>query len=217
MSEALDGDDTNQYVPPHLVSTTATNHSNGSQDQATMPSLQQHSAIHNEPTPTSNTATAGDTIIPLEQDESTQTGGPLWKLAGEEVQQEQVNPTNPNHNNNKWAETFKARTRSCADPNAIASNSTTTNADLRATPPPPQDVVAVMVPSDQIVYPDRDVLPVAQLLILGMVGILIAWLGNAVVGTSCSFASVDVTLGQKDVELHFGLYKHSTGERGLNG
>ena len=216
MNQATNSD-TNKYVPLDLVSTTTTNITNsGSQEQATVRSSQQHTAIHNESTGTSNTATTAAIRTPLEQEESTQTGGRLWKLAGEEVQQEQVNPANQNHNN-KWAETFKARTRSCAEPNAIASNSTTANTDLRATPPPPTDVVAVMVPNDQLVYPDRDVLPVAQLLILGMVGILVGWLGNAVVGTSCYFASVDVTVGQKEMALHFGLYKYSTGESGLNG
>lgn len=212
MNQATNIDDNNQYVPPDLVSTTATN-TNGSQDQTTVLSLQQHAPTDNESTPTSHTAATDATRTPLEQEESSnQTGGRLWKLAGEEVQQ--VGPTT--NNNNKWAETFKARTRSCADPNAIASNNSTTT-DLHTTPPPPSDVVSVMVPNDQLVYPDRDVLPVAQLLILGMVGILVGWLGNAVVGTSCYFASVNVSTGQKEVELHFGLYKYSTVESGLNG
>lgn len=213
-----------------------------------MASLPQHSHIHTESTSSVATAPTATTStkMPLVHEESTPKsgeggGGRLWKLAGEEAQhqqqqEQQVGRTNSNQiinsnsNNNKWAETFKARTRSCAEPNATTSTTnttattTTTTTAMNANPDitstmnlPPPDVVAVTVPTDQLVFPNRDVLPVAQLLILGMVGILVGWLGNTVVGTSCHFASIDVSVGQKEIALHFGLYKYSTVESGLNG
>ena len=60
---------------------------------------------------------------------------------------------------------------------------------------------------------------VAQLLIIGIIGILVGWLGNSVVGTSCHFASVSVQVGEYGdwFSLHFGLYKYSTVDSSLNG
>jgi hypothetical protein len=60
---------------------------------------------------------------------------------------------------------------------------------------------------------------VVQLLVIGLVGILLAWLGNFFVSSSCHFASVPVTVGQYgDVfPLHFGLWNYSPIESALNG
>lgn len=60
---------------------------------------------------------------------------------------------------------------------------------------------------------------VVQLLIIGLVGILMAWLGNFFVSSSCHFASIPVSVGQYgDVyPLHFGLWNYSPVDSALNG
>ena len=60
---------------------------------------------------------------------------------------------------------------------------------------------------------------VVQLLIIGLVGLLLGWLGNFFVSSSCYFASVRVQVGQGgDVfELHFGLWNYSPVDSALNG
>jgi len=60
---------------------------------------------------------------------------------------------------------------------------------------------------------------VVQLLIIGLVGMLLGWLGNFFVSSSCHFASVPVTVGQNgDVfRLHFGLWNYSPVDSALDG
>jgi hypothetical protein len=60
---------------------------------------------------------------------------------------------------------------------------------------------------------------VVQLLIIGLVALLLGWLGNFFVGTSCNFASVDVYVGQNSevFSLHFGLWKYSPVDSAFNG
>ena len=60
---------------------------------------------------------------------------------------------------------------------------------------------------------------VVQLLVIGLVGILLAWLGNFFVSSSCYFAAVPVAVGQNgDVfPLHFGLWNYSPADSALSG
>jgi hypothetical protein len=60
---------------------------------------------------------------------------------------------------------------------------------------------------------------VVQLLIVGLVGLLLGWLGNFFVGTSCHFAELNVQVGQygDDFSLHFGLWKYSPADSALSG
>jgi hypothetical protein len=60
---------------------------------------------------------------------------------------------------------------------------------------------------------------VVQLLIVGLVGLLLGWLGNFFVGTSCHFAELNVQVGQygDDFSLHFGLWKYSPADSALTG
>jgi len=60
---------------------------------------------------------------------------------------------------------------------------------------------------------------VVQLLIIGLVGVLLGWLGNFFVSSSCYFASVPVQVGQNgDVfALRFGLWNYSPVDSALNG
>jgi hypothetical protein len=60
---------------------------------------------------------------------------------------------------------------------------------------------------------------VAQLLMIGLVGILFGWLGNFFVNSSCYFASVLVPIGQNGelFSLRFGLWNFSPVDSALNG
>lgn len=133
-----------------------------------------------------NTTKASSSSTSTIQQQHTEEGGRLWKLAGEQVVVVELEVHSP-RKKNQWTETFMARTRSCADPNASAIAANRLESSSSSSPMP------------------RDM---TQLLIVGMVGILVGWLGNAVVGTSCHFASV----GQS--ELPFGLYKYTVDSNG---
>ncbi|GAX16443.1 hypothetical protein FisN_19Lh021 [Fistulifera solaris] len=222
MSEAPK-DHENHYVAP-ILQETKTPMDNSTREKIDDDAQEKTQTVMNAITDATNkTANASDPPppVPFEQEQLTRNnnekgGVHLPQLAGEQIQHH----PQTNKNSNQWAETFKARTRSCANPNATtASTTATTNIDPSSTTvnPPPPDLVSVALPAHQLVFPNRDVLPVAQLLILGMVGILVGWLGNAVVGTSCYFASVNVTVQQKEKEMHFGLYKYSSADNGSNG
>jgi hypothetical protein len=58
-----------------------------------------------------------------------------------------------------------------------------------------------------------------QLLLIGLMGLLLGWLGNFFVGTSCHFVSVPVQAGQngENFRLHFGLWKYSPADSALSG
>ena len=60
---------------------------------------------------------------------------------------------------------------------------------------------------------------VVQLLIIGLMGLLLGWLGNFFVSSSCYFASVPVQVGQNGdtFPLHFGLWNYSPADSALNG
>jgi hypothetical protein len=167
--------------------------------------------------------------------DSALQGGRLWKLAGEQVQVSVCAPAEEEEEEEEeeeasfpattsypatterrkgvglpWAETFMERTRSRADP------------DMAPVTHPNGKQSMVRLEDEEYL---RDTglaqrrVKVAQLLIAGILGILVGWLGNAVVGTSCHFASVQVQVGQSNdmFSLHFGLYKYSTVDSSLNG
>ena len=59
-----------------------------------------------------------------------------------------------------------------------------------------------------------------QLLIVGLVGLILGWLGNFFVGTSCHFVNVPVQAGQNgqgNFPLHFGLWKYSPADSAMIG
>jgi len=60
---------------------------------------------------------------------------------------------------------------------------------------------------------------VAQLLIIGLMGLLLGWLGNFLVGTSCHFGSSRVQVGANgnQLTLHFGLWKYSPVDSAVSG
>jgi len=73
---------------------------------------------------------------------------------------------------------------------------------------------------------------VAQLLIIGLIGLLVGWLGNFLVSSSCFFAKIPVSVGGnvnnnnnndggggngQTFDLHFGLWKYSPVDSAMNG
>jgi hypothetical protein len=67
---------------------------------------------------------------------------------------------------------------------------------------------------------------VVQLLVLGIVGLLLGWLGNFFVGSSCHFVSSRIVVGNNyyngggnngEFALHFGLWKYSSTDSALTG
>lgn len=60
---------------------------------------------------------------------------------------------------------------------------------------------------------------VVQLLVIGLVGLMLGWLGNFFVGTSCYFGSSEVQVGANGdiLSLHFGLWKYSPVDAAVTG
>ena len=59
-----------------------------------------------------------------------------------------------------------------------------------------------------------------QLLLVGLLGLILGWLGNFFVGTSCHFVNVPVHAGgnyQGTFPLHFGLWKYSPADSAMSG
>jgi hypothetical protein len=117
----------------------------------------------------------------------------------------------------RLAETFMERMRSRADPDALCPP---------PTPPQPADQAQQMIYMDAhdagfIVNTEcaRKRVHVVQLLIIGLVGLLLGWLGNFYVATSCHFVSLKVAAGQNGAEfdLHYGLWKYSPADSAMSG
>ena len=58
-----------------------------------------------------------------------------------------------------------------------------------------------------------------QLLVVGLLGLILGWLGNFFVNTSCHFVNVPVRAGQNQgtFALHFGLWKYSPADSAMSG
>ena len=58
-----------------------------------------------------------------------------------------------------------------------------------------------------------------QLLFVGVLGLMLAALGNFLIGTSCHYVSVPVQAGQyqESFPLHFGLWKYSPADSAMSG
>ena len=165
-----------------------------------------------------------------------QQGGRLWKAAGMMAQnmtasrQRSSSPTLPRPRSG-IAETFLERTRSRADPNALYASPTTGSGGAGSDTKSQRTVARTMVElnkhdADETFLLNRYAgrvakkrVRVVQLLIIGLVGLLLAWLGNFLTGTACSFAAVDITAGQNGqvFALHFGLWKYSPPDSAFSG
>ena len=57
-----------------------------------------------------------------------------------------------------------------------------------------------------------------QLLLVGLLGLILGWLGNFFVGTSCHFVNVPVRAGNGgNFALHFGLWSYSPADSAMSG
>jgi hypothetical protein len=155
---------------------------------------------------------------------SKRQGGRLWKLAVvQEAGSDPHSPLNIDFDSlprrgpgARFAETFIERTRSRAVPDAPFDTSINQKKKyLNGTVRMSGDTRAILMNTGLAHKRVR----VVQLLIIGLVGLLLGWLGNFFVGSSCHFASVDVKVGQysNSFPLHFGLWKYSPADSALAG
>jgi hypothetical protein len=188
-----------------------------------------------------NHAKLGGTTL----DEDT-TGGRLWKMAGE-VAAGKVSLLGHDPRNGpvrQIKETFLERMRSRADPDALCvAIAPTVYSPLPQTPHmyPSRNSRMVKMPivlvSSSLSHPpsvdeyreDEAFLintglahkrvRVVQLMIIGLFGILLPWMGNLFVSSSCYFASVSAVIGSNgDVfPLHFGLWNYTPVSSVLDG
>jgi len=145
-------------------------------------------------------------------------GGPLWELAAQQARQRHHRPL--------WTEPLFVGMQSRAQP--LSEMSTLTERQYLVT-----NIVNDNDDDDDDDDEDfwsttpskaTERVHVTQLLCLGIVGILVGWLGNVVVGTSCHFASAPLLYDAPPDEnnnsgatVHYGLYKYSTIDASLNG
>ena len=176
-------------------------------------------------------------------DEDT-TGGRLWKLAGE-VAAGKVSLLGHDPRNGpvrQIKETFLERMRSRADPDALCvaiappvySTSPRTTSYISSS----QNARPILLVSSSLAHPPSDDelhredeaflintgiaqkrVRVVQLMMIGLFGILLPWMGNLFVSSSCYFASINVVVGGNgdSFPLRFGLWKYTPVSSVLDG
>jgi hypothetical protein len=172
-------------------------------------------------------------------------GGPLWRLAGEMAQQR--HPLLPK--NNPASQFFAQSYSSRAEVDAVPDSSSSSSTEQQQQQQQQQHNISIYMDhfhhhshhSSCILHHHLDVtdsseaeallidgtvarkrVRVAQLLIISWCGILLGWLGNFFVASSCYFVSVDFTVGGGNsdsnvFELHYGLWNYSPVDSALNG
>lgn len=138
-----------------------------------------------------------------------QEGGRLWKLAGEEVARRQAEG--------------RSNTPSKRLANSFLMSHMKSRAEVDASPPS-SNVISKHVDAEDEAFivstkPASKRVRVVQLLVIGLFGLLLGWLGNFFVASSCHFASVLVQVGQygDEFSLHFGLWKYSPADSAVDG
>lgn len=166
-----------------------------------------------------------------------QGGGRLWQQAGQAViSSSSATTTNdtskPSFRPRVLVEPLMDRMKSRADPNALIPN--TTKNPLDESPQSTQPAVLVAADHDDVVSFQKATalaqkrVHVTQLLICGLVGLLLGWLGTLLVGTSCDFAHKTIQVGGNnnynnnnnygaDFQVRYGLWKYSPVDSVLNG
>ena len=118
----------------------------------------------------------------------------------------------------KFAESIMARTRSRADTNALLNNST----DIETVEKPTRSMINIHAQEEGGFVENTAIARkrgrVVQLLTIGLLSFLIAFLGGFLVLSSCYFVSAAIQ-GENGAEydLHFGLWKYSPVESASQG
>lgn len=136
-----------------------------------------------------------------------QQGGRLWKAAIEEAERQSRQPRTREYS--KFALSLIERTQSRADPNALIPRQPLSSSVGKS-------ATMVKIGDNEDAFFLRTTLAkkrvrVVQLLVIGLVGLLLGFVGNFFVSTSCHFASVQIPTGGDDrlFWFHFGLWKYS--------
>jgi hypothetical protein len=147
-------------------------------------------------------------VISQSETEDSQ-GGRLWEKASQETEQSKNNRSlSPEAS--RFAESLMARTRSRAEPDAILSVST--SATERDSEKP--NMIRIEKQDEHYIFNTtlaRKRVHVVQLLAVGLLALLVAFLGSFWVQSSCHFVSASVEVGENDqvFELHYGLWKYT--------
>lgn len=118
----------------------------------------------------------------------------------------------------KFAESIMARTRSRADTNALLNNST----DIKTVEKPTRSMINVHAQEEGGFVENTAIARkrgrVVQLLTIGLLSFLIAFLGGFLVLSSCYFVSAAIQgENAEEYDLHFGLWKYSPVESASQG
>jgi hypothetical protein len=131
--------------------------------------------------------------------------------------------TNPYHDYAGLASNVNTHSRMLKMP-VVLSSSSLSNI------PPQQQQFSTSTDTDDALYREDEAflintglaqrrVRVVQLMIIGLFGILLPWMGNVFVSSNCHFASIHVVVGSYGnvYPLHFGLWNYSPVSSALNG
>lgn len=133
----------------------------------------------------------------------------MWREAQLQADNSKDRPLNPRAK--KFAESIMARTRSRADPNALFDNSP----NIEAIEKPTRSMIKLNAQEEGGFIRSTSIArkrgKVVQLLTIGLLSFLIAFLGGFLVLSSCHFLSAAIQVGEnaEELNLHFGLWKYS--------
>lgn len=136
-------------------------------------------------------------------------GGRMWRAAEIHAKNSKDRQSSPR--TKKFADSIVARTRSRADTDTLLTNVSS----LETTGRPPIRMIDVNAQEEGEFIKSTSIARkrerVVQLLTIGLLSFLIAFLGGFLVMASCHFVSVSIKdeSNGKDFDLHFGLWKYS--------
>jgi hypothetical protein len=150
------------------------------------------------------------------EDANDSKGGRMWQEAQLQADSSKDRELSPRAKN--FAESIMARTRSRADTNALLNNSS----NIETIEKPTRSMINVHAQEESGFVESTAIARkrgrVVQLLTIGLVSFLIAFLGGFLVLSSCYFVSAAIQ-GEngEEYDLHFGLWKYSPAESASQG
>eukprot|EP00751_Fragilariopsis_kerguelensis_P003382 CAMPEP_0170818988 /NCGR_PEP_ID=MMETSP0733-20121128/41132_1 /TAXON_ID=186038 /ORGANISM="Fragilariopsis kerguelensis, Strain L26-C5" /LENGTH=1049 /DNA_ID=CAMNT_0011179343 /DNA_START=51 /DNA_END=3200 /DNA_ORIENTATION=+ len=142
-------------------------------------------------------------------DDDGSKGGRMWQAAQLQANSSKNRPLSPRAK--KFADSIMARTRSCADPDALLNN--VSNVD--GMEKPTRSMLRISTREEDGFIESTAIAKkrgrTVQLLTIALLSFLIAFLGGFWVLSSCHFVSVAVQVGENEeaFDLRFGLWKYS--------